>query len=113
MRKVINLVLVLITVILAYWLYASVREPIAFAAERDKRKDAVVQVLKKLQITQDVHRMVTGRYASNFDSLSKVINTGKIVFIRSVTDQNTITDSTYFSFLLFCFISLFTLLRAI
>lgn len=96
MRKVINLVLILVTVILAYWLYASVREPIAFAAERDKRKDAVVNVLKKLQITQDVHRMVTGKYASNFDSLSKVISTGKVEIVKLESDPSDPTNQDKF-----------------
>ncbi len=96
MRKVINLVLILITVILAYWLYASVREPIAFAAEKDRRKDEVIKVLKKLQITQDVHRMVTGKYASNFDSLSKVISTGKIEIVKLESDPSDPTNQDKF-----------------
>lgn len=96
MRKVVNLVLILITLVLTYWLYASVREPIAFADERDKRKDAVVKVLKKLQITQDVHRMVTGRYANNFDSLTNVINTGKIEIIKLESDPSDPTNQDKF-----------------
>ncbi len=96
MRKVINLVLVLITGVLAYWLYASVREPIAFAAEKDKRKEAVVTVLKKLQITQDVYRMVTGKYAGNFDSLSNVIKTGKVEIVKLESDPSDPTNQDKF-----------------
>jgi hypothetical protein len=88
MRKVINLVLVILTLVFAYWLYASVREPIAFAAERDTRKDAVVDVLKKLQIAQDVFRMVTGKYADNFDSLAYVINNKDIVVVKIEEDPS-------------------------
>ena len=87
MRKVINLVLILITLILTYWLYSSIREPIAFHAERDKRKDAVVAVLKKIQVAQDVYRMVTGKYAANFDSLSSVLKNGKIEVAKSLISQ--------------------------
>ncbi|HMR89774.1 MAG TPA: hypothetical protein PKD51_16550 [Saprospiraceae bacterium] len=96
MRKVINLVLVLVTVVLAYWLYASVREPIAFAAEKNKRKDAVVDVLKKLQVTQDVYRMVTGKYAADFDSLANVIKTGKVEIVKLESDPSDPTNQDKF-----------------
>jgi hypothetical protein len=96
MRKVINLVLILITLILTYWLYASIREPIAFHSERDKRKDAVIAVLKKIQISQDVYRMVTGKYASNFDSLASVINNGKIEVAKLEADPSDPTNQDKF-----------------
>jgi type I restriction-modification system DNA methylase subunit len=96
MRKVINLVLILITLILTYWLYASIREPIAFHSERDKRKDAVIAVLKKIQITQDVYRMVTGKYASSFDSLASVINNGKIEVAKLEADPSDPTNQDKF-----------------
>lgn len=86
MRKVINLVLVLITLVLAYWLYASIREPIAFHQERDKRKEAVIAMLKKIQTAQDVFRMATGQYAKNFDTLAAVINNGKIEVAKLEAD---------------------------
>ncbi|MBK9744019.1 MAG: hypothetical protein IPO94_14165 [Saprospiraceae bacterium] len=96
MRKVINLVLILITLILTYWLYSSIREPIAFHAERDKRKDAVVAVLKKIQVAQDVYRMVTGKYAANFDSLSSVLNNGKIEVAKLEADPTDPTNQDKF-----------------
>lgn len=96
MRKVINLVLILITMLLAYWLYASIREPIAFHQERDKRKDAVIATLKKIQIAQDVYRLVTGKYASNFDTLASVINTGKIEVAKLEADPSDPTNQDKF-----------------
>lgn len=96
MRKVINLVLILITLILTYWLYSSIREPIAFHAERDKRKDAVVAVLKKIQVAQDVYRMVTGKYAANFDSLSSVLKNGKIEVAKLEADPTDPTNQDKF-----------------
>jgi acyl-CoA synthetase (AMP-forming)/AMP-acid ligase II len=86
MRKVINIALILITFVLLYWLYASIQDPINFHSERDKRKDDVVKVLKRIQIAQDIYRMVTGRYADNFDTLSQVINTGMIEIAKLEAD---------------------------
>ncbi len=96
MRKGINIALILITFILAYWLYASVREPIAFHAELDKRKDAVIKSLKKIQIAQDVYRMVTGKYANNFDSLASVITHGKIEIVKLEADPSDPTNQDKF-----------------
>jgi type I restriction-modification system DNA methylase subunit len=96
MRKVINLVLVLVTLVLAYWLYSSIREPIAFHEERDKRKEAVVAALKKIQTAQDVFRMATGQYAKNFDTLVSVINNGKIEVAKLEADPNDPTNQDKF-----------------
>lgn len=96
MRKVINLVLILVTLVLAYWLYSSIREPIAFHEERDKRKEAVIASLKKIQIAQDVFRMATGKYANNFDSLASVINNGKIEVVKLEADPSDPTNQDKF-----------------
>lgn len=96
MRKVINLVLVLITATLAYWLYASIREPIAFAAEKDFRKDAVVGVLKKLQVSQDIYRLVTGKYAGSFDSLTYTLMNKNIEIVKLESDPEDPTNQDKF-----------------
>lgn len=96
MRNIINIVLILITAILAYWLYASIKDPIEFHSERDKRRDAVVVVLKKIQSAQDIYRAVTGKYAGNFDSLSNVIKNGQIEIIKLENDPNDPTNQDKF-----------------
>lgn len=96
MRSVINVVLVLLAVVFAYWLYSSIREPIAFKAEKEKRKDAVIDVLKKLQVAQDIHRLVTGKYAGNFDSLANVIRNGQIENVKLEADPSDPTNQDKF-----------------
>lgn len=96
MRKVINLALILITFVLLYWLYASIQDPINFHAERDKRKDDVIKVLKRIQIAQDIYRMVTGKYANNFDTLSQVLNTGMIEIAKLEADPTDPTNQDKF-----------------
>ncbi|MFZ1749243.1 MAG: hypothetical protein WAU01_03595 [Saprospiraceae bacterium] len=96
MRKVINIVLILLTATLAYWLYSSIKDPIEFHSERDKRKDAVVSSLKKIQVAQDVYRMVRGDYANNFDSLVKVISTENIEIAKLEADPNDPTNQDLF-----------------
>lgn len=96
MTKVINIALILVTIVLTYWLYASIKEPIAFNSELEKRKLAVIAHLKKIQIAQDVFRMVSGKYANSFDTLSSVLENGKIELIKLEADPSDPTNQDKF-----------------
>jgi len=96
MRQIINVLLFFIAVLLGYWLYASIKEPIAFKAEKEKRKDAVVSVLKKIQTAQDIYRSVTGKYANNFDTLTSVIMTQNIALEKLEQDPSDPTNQDKF-----------------
>ncbi len=96
MTKVINIALILVTIVLTYWLYASIKEPIAFNSELEKRKLAVIAHLKKIQIAQDVFRMVSGKYANSFDTLSSVLENGKIEVIKLEADPSDPTNQDKF-----------------
>ncbi len=86
MRKVINIALILLTILLAYWLYNSISEPISFHKQRDIRKAAVVDVLKKIQVAQDIHKLATGNYANSFDSLAYNILNDSVPIIKLEAD---------------------------
>ncbi|MCB9309533.1 MAG: hypothetical protein H6567_05690 [Lewinellaceae bacterium] len=96
MRNIINVVLALLTVFFAYWLYNTIREPIRFAAEKSKRGDAVISKLKDIQSAEDVYRMVTGKFAGNFDQLRDTINNGNIALIKLTADPNDPTNQDKF-----------------
>lgn len=96
MRQIINVLLFFIAVLLGYWLYASIKEPIAFKAEKEKRKDAVVSVLKKIQTAQDIYRSVTGKYAHNFDTLTSVIMNDSIALEKLEQDPTDPTNQDKF-----------------
>lgn len=79
MRLVINLLLLALAGLFVYMLTTSIQEPIAFEAEKSKRKDAVIDRLKQIREAQKVYRDVTGgEFAANFDTLNQVLRTGKI-----------------------------------
>lgn len=96
MTKVINIALILVTIVLTYWLYASIKEPIAFNSELEKRKLAVIAHLKKIQIAQDIFRMASGKYANNFDTLTSVLENGKIELIKLEADPSDPTNQDKF-----------------
>lgn len=88
MKRVINLLLVGLALFFAYWLFDSIREPIAFSAAKSEREQAVIAVLKKLQIAQDVYKMSTGEYANDFDKMSNVLKNDSISIINITEDPS-------------------------
>ncbi len=86
MRIVINIILLLVTIGLAYLLYSSIREPIEFKKERTRREEAVIAQLIKIRTAQERFRDITGVFAPNFDTLEKVLTTGKFKIISVIGD---------------------------
>ena len=89
MKLVINLILAVLIGLLAYVLYTSINEPIAFQAEKSKRKNAVVKSLQNIRSAQELYRGVTGEFAATFDTLREVLNTGtfKLVNVQGDPDD--------------------------
>lgn len=96
MKRIINIFLVLVAVVLGLWLYKSIQDPIAFQEQKAKRKDAVVQVLKKIQAAQEMYRNIRGSYAASFDSLTKVISTESVVLEKLEADPTDPTNEDKF-----------------
>jgi hypothetical protein len=96
MSKIINIVLVLITLVLGYWLYSSIKDPIEFNQELERRKFEVIAKLKKIQIAQDVYRAVTGKYAKSFDDLVTQIQNGNIEVVKLENDPSDPTNQDKF-----------------
>lgn len=89
MRLIINLVLVLIIVGLIYLLAESIREPIAFKAEKDRREQAVIDKLREIREAQEVYRSVSGGpFAPTWDTLTQVLREGQIPFISVIGDPD-------------------------
>lgn len=103
MRLIINLILLAIVAALIYVLVDSIREPIAFKDERDKREAAVVDRLMQLRRGQELYRTISGGpFASNWDDFKSVLKTGRIPFVKVIGDPDdpnftgTVTyDTTY------------------
>ncbi|MFT5166598.1 MAG: hypothetical protein ACI8P3_001830 [Saprospiraceae bacterium] len=95
MRVVINLVLFIAICGLVWVLYNSIREPIAFNTEKDKRETAVTDRLKSIRLSQDLFRQITNDgYAPNFDSLVQTLRNGKIAIISVLGNPDDPEDPT-------------------
>lgn len=88
MRLVINIILLLVAAVLAFLLYQSIEEPIAFDAEKQRRKEIVVEKLKIIRTAQEMYRDITGEFAPNFDTLAEVLTKGRFVRVAVVGDPD-------------------------
>src|SRR5690625_518332 len=75
MRIVINLILLVAIVLLGYLTYASIKAPISFKDELDRRESVVIRKLNEIRRAQNVYRDVTG--GSFADSWEKLLDTLK------------------------------------
>ena len=88
MRILFNLVLLALIGLLAYLLYSGIAEPIKFKAEKDKRKNAVVESLENIRTSQELYREITGEYAPDFATLAQVLKTDSIPFRQVLEDPD-------------------------
>ncbi len=88
MRLVINLVLAVLIIGLIWVLVQSIREPIAFKAERTKRERAVIAKLMEIRKAQEAFRDITGGFAPSFDSLKNVLENGKFAIVQVFGDPD-------------------------
>jgi hypothetical protein len=88
MRIVINLVLAAIVLGLVWVLISSIREPIAFKAEKEKRERAVVDKLIKIRMAQEAFRNIKGGFAPSFDSMSYVLKSDSFAIISVIGDPD-------------------------
>ncbi len=88
MRLVINLLLALIVVGLVWVLIQSIREPIAFKAEKEKRERAVIDKLMRIRQAQEAFRDIKGGFAPSFDSLALVLKNDSFAIVKVIGDPD-------------------------
>lgn len=88
MRILINFILAVIVVGLVWVLIQSIREPIAFKAEKEKRERAVVDKLMQIRTAQEAFRDITGGFAPTFDSLAYVLKNDSFAIIKVIGDPD-------------------------
>ncbi|MFK8165360.1 MAG: hypothetical protein AB8H12_23135 [Lewinella sp.] len=101
MRTLFSLLFLVLAFVLAFLLYKSIEEPIAFNSERAVRTDAVSGKLEMIRSAQELYRDITGEYAPTFDTLKQVMREGQLLSIRVVGDADAVDggavtyDTTY------------------
>lgn len=93
MKKVlIQVVLLAIIAVLAYFVFESIMEPVRFDKEKRARMKVVVEKLKDIRNSQLVYKKMNGSYTSSFDTLIKFVKTSEIPIVKMIPDPE---DTTF------------------
>jgi hypothetical protein len=84
MKTIIQIILGVIVVVLAYLLYDSLMEPIRFNKAVEYRKELVVQRLKDIRELQVAYKDVYGRYSGGFDTLINFYKHDSLKIVRQI-----------------------------
>lgn len=74
----------IVIIVLAYFIYSSIMQPVRFEREANARKQVAVERLKDIRTIQSVFKSANGYYAPMMDSLIQFYNEGKIKVVMQV-----------------------------
>ncbi len=89
---IINIVLFVVVVFLAFKVVQSIKAPIKFGQAKQVREAQVVQRLKDIRDAELQYKQVYSKYTSSFDSLIAFCNTAQIPIVKIIPDP---TDTTF------------------
>jgi hypothetical protein len=82
MRTVIQIVLVVAAIGLAYFIYTGIQDPIQFERAKDARYQATIEKLKDIRKAQLAYKDVYGRFTGSWDTLINFIKYDSVRNIR-------------------------------
>ncbi len=92
MRTVIQSILAIAVLLLAYLLFESIQEPIRFNREVFKREKATIQKLKDIRRAEEIYKSKFGVYTGDFDTLITFVKFDSLPIILAI---GSIPDSLY------------------
>ncbi len=96
MKLAINIILTLIVLGMAYYLYSSIRAPIEFKKAYKVRKEATIDRLKQIREAQLAYRKLNDRFADNFDSLIHSLESDSLPRVKILGNpDDTTVETTY------------------
>ncbi|MBI9053497.1 MAG: hypothetical protein JEY96_06735 [Bacteroidales bacterium] len=84
MKKVIQIVLAILIVVLGYLIWDSIQTPIRFNKEKDTRYTATVQRLMDIRTAQLAYKDEYGKFTASFDTLINFVKTDSMKLIKAV-----------------------------
>ncbi|MEE9439115.1 MAG: hypothetical protein V3V14_08960 [Saprospiraceae bacterium] len=88
MKYIINLVLLFLIGLLAFMLYSSIKEPVAFGNAKKYRKDIVVNKLQEIRTSQELYKSIKGEFAPSWEALIHTLKTDSIPLVKILEDEN-------------------------
>ena len=82
------LVLPAVIILLTFLNFETVADPVRFEEDKAAREAVAIQRLKDIRTLQEAHKNVTGRYASQMDSLQLFYNEGAMTVVLQIGNQD-------------------------
>ncbi len=90
MKTVIQVLLIVVSVVIAIMIYKSVQKPIDFEKLKTQRYNATIERLKEIRKAQNAFKEVNGRYTASWDTLIDFVKNGSVKVVRKI---GMLTDS--------------------
>lgn len=85
LKPILQVVLAVAIVGLAFWLYTSIMKPVRFDNEFNKRRDACALKLKTIRSLEEVYKTTYGSYMGSFDTLiNRLLNEDSLLITQKV-----------------------------
>ncbi len=95
MKTILQIVLWIACVGLGYLIYRSVTGPIEFKKVKQARFTEVIDNLKDIRNSQEAYKIVNGKFANDFQSLVKFVDTGQYTITQRRDSSYMEFDKTY------------------
>jgi hypothetical protein len=89
--KIIQIILLIGIVILAFYVWETIQTPVRFNKEKDSRSAVVVQNLKDIRSAQQMYRALNDSFTPSFDTLIKFMKEGQIPVVNIIFDPSDTT----------------------
>lgn len=86
MRRLIQILFVLIIIVLGYLIVESIMEPIRFNQQVETREQATIDRLIDIREAQKAYKDVYKKYTSSFDTLIAFVDTGNFTVVKADGD---------------------------
>ncbi len=90
MKTVLQIVLSIVALVLAFLIYSSIKKPIDFEKARKARYDVTIERLKDIRKAQLTYKEVHGKFTGSWDTLINFVMYDSVINIRKVGE---LTDS--------------------
>jgi len=84
MRRIIQILFVLVIIVLGYLIVDSIMEPIRFNQEVEVRERATIDRLIDIRDAQKAYKDIYKRYTGSFDTLIAFLDTGSFAVVRAI-----------------------------
>lgn len=87
-KTLIQILLAVVMIVLAYQLYESIMAPVRFDKTRIAREKAVIERISDIRSAQRGYKQVYGKYTSSFDTLINFVLTADMEFERQLVSSD-------------------------